>query len=304
MRQVRESFRRTSEALATWVRSRDYASKAYLTREVPTDGCHFIEEFSELHDKINKNDFDAQREILRVMDGCGRKLYRTPRGRDNKASATPLHFAAFRGSNKDPAPMDIVKTVVHLHRDCLDLRNGANRTALHLACSVGNMVYATALLNAMADPNLCVDTEKGGIVSPLDFVRHTKTQRSIGNLLRSKGGKSAKRPRDDSDAPQSRPDYASASGSRSSWQASASASARSSSWQWQASDSAAGYSSSRQAWMGLNLRNKNPLGPIWIRFDLGSEQDSVRGPICIRFGARSGFDRAPNRIQIGPQTES
>ena len=53
------------------------------------------------------------------------------------------------------------------------------------------------------------------------------------------------------------------------------------------------------------LRDQNPLGPsIRILFDLGSVQDSVWGPIWIRFGARSNPDRAPNRMQIGPLTES
>ena len=162
MLQVRESLRWTSGALATWVRYRDEKSKKALTRDMPTDGCQFIEGFSDLHDKINKNDFDAQREILRVMDGCPGKIYRTPRGRDNNNSswATPLHFAAFRGSNKNPAPMDIVNGMVYLHRDCLDLRNGARNTPLLLATSVGNQAYASALINALADPNLCVDTEK------------------------------------------------------------------------------------------------------------------------------------------------
>ena len=40
----------------------------------------------------------------------------------------------------------------------------------------------------MTDPNLCVDTGRERIVSPLDFVRHMKTERSIGNLLIKKGG--------------------------------------------------------------------------------------------------------------------
>ena len=56
------------------------------------------------------------------------------------------------------------------------------------------------------------------IVSPLDFVRHMKTERTIGNLLKNKGGISAKRRRYD---PQSRQDHASGSDWRSSWQASA-----------------------------------------------------------------------------------
>ena len=262
MLQVRENIRWTSGALAKWVRYQDKVSKGILTRDVPTDGCQFIEGLSDLHDKINENDFDAQRKILRVMEESGRTLYRTPRGRNNYAGATPLHFAAFRGSNKNPAPMDIVNEMVYLHRDCLDLRNGARNTPLLLACSVGNQAFAIALINAMADPNLCVETEKEGIVSPLDFVRHTKTQRSIGNLLQAKGGKSAN-PAKRKDAPQSRPDYASASDSRSIWQASDSASARSSSWQWQASDSAHGSRSSWQAWMGQASASASGSSSSW-----------------------------------------